>query len=510
MRRIVTAAQMAEIDRRAETEFGMPSLTLMENAGLKAVLHLHDAVFRGRLPDGPFVFCAGRGNNGGDALVMARHFFLLGKKDVAIILAAGEPPEKSAPSVNLAVCRALGVAVLDWRKDAAVCRDALSRARLVCDGLAGTGLKGAPDGPLKGLIDEINAGAAERIAIDVPSGVGDEFREGAPAVRADITLTFGLPKLCLYLPAARPLAGRIAVIDPGFPPPLLADDALPGELLEPLDFPALLPPLRADAHKNTRGHLGVFAGAPGTSGAAALASQAAARCRVGLVTLYTDPDAYPALAARLASVMTRPVTEQTLDREEIEKKHRALLIGPGFGLGKEKEAFFRTLLSLNLPKVIDADGLTLLGALGERAPRPAGQPLVLTPHPGECSRLIGKPVADILGAPVESALEAARRFKAMCVLKTHVTYIASPDGRFSIVDGMNPALGTGGSGDVLAGLVAGFLAQGIGAYASARLGVLFHARIGALAFREKGWFLAEDLLEYVSPALGGGTEPDAR
>jgi hydroxyethylthiazole kinase-like uncharacterized protein yjeF len=510
MRHLVSVEQMENIDRRAQTEFGLSALLLMENAGLNAVHYLYDGYFKGALPEGLFVFLAGKGNNGGDALVMARQFRLSGKTEAAVILANGDPAADSAPGVNLAACRAFGLPVYDWLKDQTVCRELLPRARVVFDGLIGTGLKGEAGGSLKDLIDFVNSLPAPTIAIDVPSGLGDSFRKDFTAIRAELTLTFGLPKQFLYFPLARPCAGRIVVINPGFPLPLLSDPSLPGELLALEDFSDLLPPVPPDAHKNTRGHLGVFAGAPGTSGAAILASQAAARSRAGMVTLYTDPDEYTSVASRLVSVMCRPVSKDTLDRDDIVKKHRALLIGPGFGLGKEKEELFRTLYSLDLPQVIDADGLTHLAALGERAARSSTQPLILTPHPGECARLLGRSIADILDAPVASALEASLRYHAVCVLKTHVTFIATPAGRFSIVDGMNPALGTGGSGDVLAGLVAGFLTQRLDEYLSARLGVLLHARLGETALRERGWFLAEDLLDFISPALSSSPTPDRR
>jgi len=511
MTSVVTAGRMADIDRRSQAEYGLEPLVLMENAGLKAVRYLFASEFGGTLPAGRFVFLAGRGNNGGDALVMARHFLLSGKKDLSVILANGPPAEGSPPAVNLKICRALGIEILDWRKEANRCREILADVRFAFDGLLGTGLKGEPTGPAADLIAAVNAAAADVIAVDVPSGVGDAFPKGGLAVRAGLTVTFGVPKLCLYLPFARPLAGRIAVVDPGFPPALLADPELPGEFLEPDDFERLLPPLAPEAHKNTRGHLAVFAGAPGTSGAAILCSEAAARCRAGLVTLYTDPVVYPPLAARLASVMCRSVTAETFDSRAVQERHRAVLVGPGFGLSDDKKRLFAALLRLRLPKVIDADGLTLLAGLSADAGKRAGDDeVILTPHPGECARLLGKTADEVLAAPVESTLEVCRRFRAVCVLKTHVTFIGTPDGRYAVLDGMNPALGTGGSGDVLAGLVAGFLTQGLDGYACARLGVLLHARIGELAFKQKGWFLAEDLLDFVSYALALNGAPPRR
>jgi ADP-dependent NAD(P)H-hydrate dehydratase / NAD(P)H-hydrate epimerase len=500
VRALVDADRMREIDRKAERDFGLSSLVLMENAGIKAVHYLTDVAWRSGLPSGAFVITAGRGNNGGDALVMARQFFLIGKTQSCVILGNGEPSKDSPCGINLAICRALGLAVLDWRKDQNRVRAVLAESAVVIDGLAGIGLEGKIKEPVRELIDLLNAVPAFKVALDAPSGVGRTFAAGWTAVRADLTLTFGLPKDFLYFPLARPFAGKIVTIDPGFPPALMADETIPGTLLEPDDFTSLLPPLPGNAHKGIRGHLGVFAGSPGKSGAAALASLAAARSRVGLVTLYTDPAVLAALSARLVSVMACEAPDPDGTLTDLEQKHRALLIGPGFGLDRPQAELFRKLCALRVPKIIDADGLTLLAAAdGDLLAR--GEQTVLTPHPGECARLLGTTVDRVLADPLASVQAVGARYHAVCVLKGHVTFIGGSDHRFSVVDGMNPALGTAGSGDVLAGLIGAFLTQGIEASASARLGVLLHARIGEEAFRSRGFFLAEDLLEFISPAL---------
>jgi len=351
---------------------------------------------------------------------------------------------------------------------------------------------------LSDLVDAVNACPAKKIAIDVPSGVGDEYRQGHPALRADFTLTMGLPKLCLYLPYTRVLCGRIMVIHVGFPPSLLQDPEIPGELLRRRAWRKLAPPIAPDTYKNRRGHLAVFAGARGTTGAAWLSASAAARSRLGLVTLFVDADAYPIVAQKLTSVMCRPwAASDSWD----EASFSGVLAGPGWGLAEEKERWLERLLALAVKGVIDADGITLLGRMASRAAPDLGGRWVLTPHPGEFSRLTGSPREAVLAEPVRLSLEASSRLNAVIALKGHCTVVAAPSGRYWILDGANPALATGGSGDVLAGIIAAGIAGGMTPVDAALFGVSLHATVGRLAARNLGWFLAEDLVPLISRAL---------
>jgi NAD(P)H-hydrate epimerase len=254
-----------------------------------------------------------------------------------------------------------------------------------------------------------------------------------------------------------------------------------------------LAPLPREAHKGRRGHLAAFAGSEGTTGAAWLASTAAARSRPGLVTLFLDRSLYTSAIRRFQSVMVRPWDGPAQDFPA--RRFSALLVGPGWGLGPGRAEWLAHLLGLALPGVLDADGITLLAGLD--GPRLGGR-WVLTPHPGEFARLAGLEVPELLADPLPPLLEASSRLEAVILLKGHCSYVASPDGRYWILDGMNPALATGGSGDVLAGIVGGLLAGGLPPLAAARIGALLHARAGERAYGERGYFLAEDLLPYVS------------
>jgi ADP-dependent NAD(P)H-hydrate dehydratase / NAD(P)H-hydrate epimerase len=276
-----------------------------------------------------------------------------------------------------------------------------------------------------------------------------------------------------------------------------------GELLTTRAWRRLAPAIPPDTYKNRRGHLAVFAGARGTTGAAWLCATAAARARIGLVTLFADAETYPILSPKFTSVMCRP-WEPPAPNGKHEWEHSsysAVLVGPGWGLGDARAAWLDALLALPVRGVVDADAITLLGRRAATRKMDLGGRWVLTPHPGEFTRLTGADQDSVLDDPVGNALAASDRLNAVVVLKGHSTVVAAPDGRFWILDGGNPALATGGSGDVLAGLVAAGVAGGIPPLEAALFGVSLHARVGQVAARRRGWFLAEDLVPLVSRVL---------
>ena len=501
--KIVSSEAMARIDSRAQAEFAFPSLILMEDAGVKAWMALRRLVWAGQRPKGRLVFVTGKGNNGGDALVMARQAAVEKVGLLTIVLAGGRPEKDSDPGRNLASCEALGMEIIDWPVQHDLATTRIAAASWIIDGIAGTGISGALRPPLADIVACMNQSHGKKAALDVPSGVGDGYTPDFPAVRADVTLTMGLPKLCLYLPRARTLCGRIYVIPVGFPPALVEGPGIAGELLSSRAWRKLAPPIPPDTYKNRRGHLAVFAGARGTTGAAWLCATAAARARVGLVTLFADAEAYPILAPKLTSVMCRP-WDSAGARGKGEwdyTLYSGVLVGPGWGQDEARAAWLDSLLALPVRGVVDADAITLLGRrVAARKVDLAGR-WVLTPHPGEFSRLTGADADAVLDDPVGKTLAASDRMNAIVVLKGHSTIVAAPDGRFWILDGGNPALATGGSGDVLAGLIAAGIAGGIPPLEAALFGVSLHAHVGALAARWRGWFLAEDLVPLVSRVL---------
>ncbi len=303
--KIVDAETMARIDARSTAEYGIASADLMEAAGLQAYRRLKETVWPGSAAARPPRF---RGRARGEWRRRVRH-------------GPARPPRRRGhghrarsretrrgtdAAANLASCEGLGIACTSWPDAPDRAERLIASAAWIFDGIAGTGLRGPLRAPLDALVAALNAAPGRRAAIDVPSGLGDGYRDGWPVVHADCTLTMGLPKACLYLPRARRHCGRILVVQPGFPAPLLEDPAIRCELIDDQSFRGLLGPLPVDAHKGDRGHLAVFAGAPGTSGAAWLAAHAAARARVGLVSLFVDAATMPLVAPSCRSVMAKP------------------------------------------------------------------------------------------------------------------------------------------------------------------------------------------------------------
>ncbi len=490
--KIVDSRTMAEIDRAAQKDYEIPGPILMENAGLKSYRELRDHYWDKGLPEGHTTYVVGKGNNGGDALVIARQMFLDGYRD-GVIVTAAEPHKQ-----QLAMCRHLGIPILEWPDERA--RRALEEASTIVDGLTGTGIRGALRSPMDEIVEVVNRSSARIIAVDIPSGLGDEYRKGMPAVRADVTLTMGLPKRALYLPHARPFCGEIRVIPLGFPPELIEAETIPGSMLTPDVARSFVPEVAPEAYKNVRGTVCVFAGSEGTTGAGVLAARAAAHSRAGLVTLFVERAVYTPVASQLASVMVRPVdyakgpvklaSPVSIDRFD------ARVVGPGWGKSAERKRWLRSLIESGAG-VLDADGISNL-AEDDSIPRPFPHPWVLTPHPGEFSRLIGVARDEIMADPLPHLLEAASSLGCTVVLKSHVSYIGSPTGRYWVLDGMNPALGTGGSGDVLAGTIGGLMAGGLTAEAAACAGTLAHHRAGKRAYAECGWFTADELISFIS------------
>jgi hydroxyethylthiazole kinase-like uncharacterized protein yjeF len=499
--KVVDTRRMARIDGEAQERFGIPQIVLMEDASYGIFLLMRESVWNGRLPGGPVGFLAGKGNNGGDALAVARHCYYAGMRNLFVILGAGEPKAESLAGVHLKILRSLGLEVVDYcgeDKGAAVRRahTLLGRAECLVDGLLGTGLSGEVRSPLKDLIRRCNESGALRIAVDIPSGIGDAYRRGYTAFQADFTLTVQLPKLCLYLPLTRRFCGDIHTVPGVFPPQLIEQEDIPGYLIDEPIKQKLLEPLDPDTHKGKRGHLAVFAGSTGTTGAAWLCSHAAARSRAGLVSLFMDRELYGANLPKYSSVMLRPFEGELPQMGRFD----TLLAGPGWGVTGQREQILAALLETGLPGVLDADGISLLARMRRAASLKLGGRWILTPHPGEFARLLGLDTADVLADPLPHLLRASAELEAVIVLKGLCSFVVGPQGRCGVLDGMNPAMATGGSGDVLAGMCAGLLTSGCEPEDAAVLAVALHGQIGRQLYQERGYFLAEDMVEAASSA----------
>lgn len=499
--RLVSAAEMAEIDDAAQQEYGLPALVLMENAGIKCFSRIKAIVSdlqtnnsdRRRIK---LVVVCGKGSNAGDGFVIARQAFLDGFEGTEIVTAQGDVA--GTAGTMAASCRALGVPFYDWSTDGGLVRRKIEQAELVVDCLTGTGVKGRLRPPLGEIALAINESARPVVSIDLPSGIGDGFKTTFPAVRAHHTLTIELPKRSMYLPAARPYCGTISVVPIGFPPELVTATGADAALLDVRQLPGLLPRVDPAGHKKTRGTVAVFAGSRGLTGAAVLAAEAASRSLAGLVVVHADSDIYDILASRLVGEIVRPFDYN--HGTAAVKDFSSVVLGPGWGRSSEKHKLIESLVREGKTGVLDADALNLLAD----GPLPDfGGRWILTPHPGEFSRLVRLPTAEILEDPVPHLADFAASHNVYVVLKAHVSYIVCPSGRYYVADGMNAALATGGSGDVLSGCIGGLLAAGADPEAAACAGVLAHGETGTRLFRAEGWFSASGLPRVLGKVLAG-------
>ncbi len=502
--KLVSTAQMRELDRQAIEELGIPSVVLMENAGRGTY-----QVLRQEFPllEGPVAVLAGRGNNGGDGLVVARY---LANADlpVTVFLLARRDQVSGDARVNLEIAQRLGLEIVEigTEEDLHALMHRLARAALIVDALLGTGLKDEVRGLLRPLIDKINHLRVPVLAVDIPSGLSaDSGRPLGAAVRAQVTVTYGLPKLGQILAPGRDYVGRLWQVDISIPPALT--QGLPVELAEAEELRACLPARPFASHKGTFGHLLVLAGSEGKTGAASLTAEGALRTGAGLVTVGVAASLNDILEVKLTEAMTLPLPEapaaRALGREALKPifqflkgKITAVALGPGLGTHLETQELVRHLVrQLPLPLVIDADGVNALEA-DQGSVREAAGPRILTPHPGEMARLLGCSPREVQEARLDTARQVAAGLKAWVVLKGAQTVVASPEGALSLNPTGNPALASGGTGDVLTGLIGGFLAQGLTPWDAARLGVYLHGLAADYLAAETGprGLIAGDLL----------------
>src|SRR5574337_1397691 len=461
---VVTAGQMRELDRRAAEEYGIPSLLLMENAGLQAVLEL-ERTFP-RLVRQRIVIVCGKGNNGGDGFVVARHLFNRGVA-VEVVLLARQTDTKGDARTNLEIIQQVGVPIheVTTSQKLEANRTLLERADVVVDAILGTGTTG----PAKGLVGEaielLNQVGKPIVALDIPSGLNsDEGVIPGPCIKALSTVTFGLPKRGVILYPAASCAGRVVTVDIGLPRQLLSDPGLDVSLVQAEDLVRALPPRDPNAHKGTYGHVLVLAGSSGKTGAAAMCALSALRIGAGLVTLALPESLNDAMEAKLTEVMTEPLPETAactvsftaLDRLlELMKGKRAVAIGHGLSAYPETAELVRTVVrAAEAQFVIDADGINALGPDLDTL-RSLAIPPILTPHPGELARLLGIDRDEVVRNRIPIAQKVATSVGVHLVLKGARTLIANPDGRVAINMTGNAGMATGGTGDILTGLIAG-------------------------------------------------------
>jgi NAD(P)H-hydrate epimerase len=497
---------MAALDRRAGEEYGLPTLLLMEAAGrgvLEAARHLVQG------PHPRVVIVAGRGNNGGDGLVAARLMLAAGWR-VTVVLLARDAEVTGDAAVNLHAARRAGVEIVQL-EDTEI-RGLLAGADLVVDALFGTGFRGPVAGLAARAIEAINASGRPVLAVDIPSGVhGDTGAVEGLAVRATATVTMGLPKCGLVLFPGAAYAGRIWVADVGHPKRLIEGSPVSTALLTHATVNDLVPHRRPDAHKGDAGRVLIVAGSVGGSGAAILATLGALRAGAGLVTLGVPAAIYPVVGSAVIEGMPHPLPdhEGALAAEaaqrilELAESADVVACGPGLATLPGPASVVRRLVAdCPRPLVLDADALNIIASGTAPLAGPRDE-WVLTPHPGEMARLLDTTIEDIQRQRVQTARIAAQRFKAVVVLKGARTVIADPHGKAFVVPTGNPAMATGGMGDVLCGAIAGFLGQGLAPLAAACVGAYLHGLAGDLVAAERGpaGILAREVADALPRAL---------
>jgi len=512
--KVVTAQMMRELDRRTIEEIGVKGLVLMENAGLGTAEAI-DENFPG-VQFARVVVIAGRGNNGGDGYVVARHLSSWGAEVLVVLLCRKQEVQGDA-AVNLEILGRLGVEVVEAPDESALDgqADQILGADIVVDAVFGTGLRRKVEGLYARAIDLINGFPGPVVSVDIPSGLNaDTGQPMGDAVFADLTVTFGLPKLGHILYPGAIHCGSLELVDIGIPSGVVDEADIPYSLVERGQIQANFLPRKPDAHKGSFGHLLVLAGSPGFTGAAIMTGQAAARVGAGLVTVGCPAGVNPILEAHLTEVITRPLPESaagTFSKKaatqvmDLLKNKSALALGPGITTDPEvRQLVARLVEKADVPLVLDADGLNCLeGKLALLRKRKADT--VLTPHPGEMARLVRSTAEKVNRDRVGVARKFAERHGVHVVLKGAGTVTACPDGQVFINTTGNPGMASGGTGDVLTGMIAGFMAQGMPAREAALTGVFLHGLAGdeaALRVGERA-LLAGDILEELPAVIRG-------
>jgi len=476
---------MREADRHTIEDLGVPGMVLMENAATRVV----DAI-RGAFPDTRrILILCGPGNNGGDGFAAARHLHN-GGLDVQVCL-LGDPAKLSPDATtNHRLAKNFGVpmAVIE-DDDLSVVESLLEDwpTDLVVDALLGTGTDRPLQGRYANLVDTVAASGLPVVAVDVPTGLNGASSEiPGSHLPADLTVTFGALKICHTLPPACISCGEVAVVDIGIPPATIEAGASL-RMTEIEDIALMLPPRSPDAHKGRFGHLLIVAGSTGRGGAVAMAAKSAVVAGSGLVTMAVPEPVVPVVDAACLEAMTHSLIADDSGAvagekglEDILGNMTAIAAGPGWGTGSGAKATLDWLLdNWDGPLLLDADAINLLAGAPNRL---AGReiPTVLTPHPGELARLLGRSTQDVVANRLGAAREAARCAGAVVVAKGYGTIIAEPDGQAWVNPTGDVSLASGGSGDVLTGAIGALLAQGVDPIRAALIGCWLHGRAGEI------------------------------
>jgi ADP-dependent NAD(P)H-hydrate dehydratase / NAD(P)H-hydrate epimerase len=509
--RVLNSSQMREADRRTIEEVGIPSLVLMENAGRQVVAAM-EAIYTD-LADRHVAILCGRGNNGGDGFVVAR---TLAQRGVAVsVFLIGQVSDvRGDARVNLDILGRVGLTVVEvadgqaWELHVSEVRD----STLIVDAIFGTGLNAPVSGLIESVITDINASSIPVVSIDLPSGLSADTSDTiGESIEAGTTVTLAAPKLPLVLMPAELRAGDIVIADIGIPVDVINSVEGPRvELLTRAGTRELITPRAPDSHKGDYGHVLIVAGSRGKTGAAHLSGVGALRSGAGLVTIATPADCQAIVAGMAPEYMTHALggNADGLDPDGVdqvlEMARDVVVAGPGLGQQPATKRFVQALVDrATMPLVVDADGLNAFSADPDRLAGREGRDVIITPHPGEMARLVGMSTEEVQRRRIEVARNFARTHHVYVVLKGHRTLIATPDEKIFINPTGNAGMATGGTGDVLSGMIAAWLGQLLDAEAACKLAVYLHGMAGDLAESHNGEvsMTALDLADHIGAAI---------
>ncbi|MDY3973049.1 NAD(P)H-hydrate dehydratase [uncultured Veillonella sp.] len=485
--RILTSKEAQFIDSWAETKGHLPTSLLMENAGHGVAQVIAEELkkrFKELHKEQEILILAGFGNNGADGLVAARHLDAWGY-EVRVLTPNSGGSESELFTMQKEIVDSLDIPVLSLADGV----DIIEGATVIVDALIGTSLQGPLRQPMLDLLDAVEAYLdiykdTLVIAVDMPSGVHPDTGDVANGtLGVDITITFGAPKQGMYLYPAREYCGDIIIKGLGFNWELAlydeTNESFPTELIDDELASALIPEREATAHKGTNGHVLIIGGAAGMIGAPVMATEGALRAGAGKVTAIVPTDCLSAMQAKVRPEIMTGAFSNLIHLRMHGGEKNAIVIGPGLGRNEEISTLAKNFMAqTTAPLVIDADALWAIGNMLTFSESLKGKPVppILTPHPGEFSRLTGKSVEEIEAQRVELARQFAIQHQVVLVLKGAPTVVTSPDGFVAINKSGNPGMGSGGMGDVLAGIIAGFLGQGLEAVEAAMLAVYLHGK----------------------------------
>jgi hydroxyethylthiazole kinase-like uncharacterized protein yjeF len=493
--RILNADQMREADRRTIQDIGIASLVLMENAGRQVVAAVESLY--PDLAERRVAIVCGKGNNGGDGFVVSRTLQQRGI-DVSVFVIGRLSEIKGDARINLEILGRIGQTVVEVADETAweLHGAEIAGHDLIIDAMFGTGLSAPLTGFYETVVADINGAGVPIVAIDMPSGLSADTTDLiGDAIDATVTVTLGAPKLPLVLPPAESKSGEVVIADIGIPADVFEQLEGPRiELLTRDQMRALIQPRAADAHKGDFGRVLVVAGSMGKAGAAVLCAQGAMRSGAGLVTVASPRSCQPTIAAHAAEYMTEALDETPGGTVHFSAADTVLGIdadvivaGPGLGRGEGVTTFVRELLDkCEGPLVLDADALNAFADEPSVLVGREGRDVIITPHPGEMARLVGCTVEDLQADRIGIATDFAKRHQLYVVLKGYRTLVVTPDGKVFVNPTGCAGMATGGTGDVLAGMLAAWLAQLLDAEAACRLAVYLHGSAGELADADNG------------------------